>query len=342
MKEPRMAPHLVRRAFSLLELLVAVTIASIVVTAATVATVSIYRSTLALEQSSFANEEAKVIVDTLATQVLQVGGGQIRPWSGVSNGCFVKADGTTAAQNGSTCSGQGGTRLDLVELAEVGKQVRLASLTASVATVALLASEACPLTAANGYAATGVNVVIVPPQESGAGWQQARCVPDASTCTCALTPLGGVPISITGPVAATAAGAVMAPGQTLSIEFDAAAHSLFERHDVDDDGVVERRLLSDRVFDFRVAFGHDAAPEDGIFDGAWHTAIDTRPEGSTARRAPTLRMARVGVIVGARVTARDDAGGRASLFGNAPVTSTDYLLRAAETAVTMRNLLVFF
>jgi prepilin-type N-terminal cleavage/methylation domain-containing protein len=331
-----------RSAFTLIELMVAIAIASIVVTAATVATVSIYRSTLALEQASFANEEAKVVVDTLGTTLLQVGGGQIRPWSGVSNGCFLAPDGTMASHNGSVCNGQGGTRLDLVDLAERGKQVRLSALAAGLATVDLLATEACPLTPENGYPASGVNVVIVPPQETGAGWVQARCTPDTTACACQLAPLGGVPIIVTGPVLPTAAGAVMAPGQTLSYELDVASHSLFERQDVDDDGTVERRLLSDRVFDFRVLFGYDAEPEDGVLDGTWQTAIDTRPEGSTQRRAPTLRMARVGVVIGARVTAKDDAGGSASLFGNPPVTSRDYLLRAAETAVTMRNLLVFF
>jgi len=331
-----------RSAFTLIELMVAIAIASIVVTAATVATISIYRSTIALEQASFANEEAKVVVDTLATNLLQVGGGRVRPWSGVSNGCFIKNDGTVAIHDGGNCTGQGGTRLDIVDLAERGKQVKLSALTSGLATVDLLATEACPLTPDNGYPVSGVNVVIVPPQETGAGWVQARCTPDTAACTCLLSPLGGVPLAVTGPVTPTAAGAVMAPGQTLSYELDVATHSLFERQDVDDDGVVERRLLSDRVFDFRVLFGYDAEPEDGVLDGAWQTAIDTRPEGSTLRRAPTLRMARVGVIIGARVTARDDAGGSASLFGNPPVESTDYMLRAAETAVTMRNLLVFF
>ena len=331
-----------RYAFTLIELMVAIAIATIVVTAATVATISIYRSTRALEQASFASEEAKIVVDTLATNLLQVGGGRIRPWSGVSNGCFIKNDGTMAAHDGGTCNGQGGTRLDIVDLAERGKQVTLSALTPALATVELLASEACPLTAENGYPARGVNVVIVPPQESGAGWIQARCTPDTAACTCLLSALGGAPLTVTGPVTPTAVGAIMAPGQTLSYDLDVASHSLFERQDVDDDGIVERRLLSDRVFDFRILFGYDAPPEDGVLDGTWQTAIDTRTEGGTLRRAPTLRMARVGVIIGARVTAIDNVAGSASVFGNPPVESPGFMLRAAETAVTMRNLLVFF
>ncbi len=330
------------RAFTLIEMMMALAISGIVVAAATTATVSIYQATLALEQASFANEEAKVVVDTLSSRVLQVGGGRIRPWSGVSNGCFIDAGGTVREQNGASCAGQGGTRLDMIDLGEGGKQVRLASLSTSVARVDLLATEACPLTPENGYPAAGLNVVIAPPQESGAGWITARCRPDVASCQCQLTPLAGVPIVVTGPVAATAAGATMAPGQTISFEHDVATHSLFERQDVDGDGSVERRLLSDRVFDFRVLFGYDGAPEDGVFDGTWQTAIDTRPEGGTLLRAPTLRMARIGVVVGARVTARDNVSGSASLFGNTPVTSNTFMLRSAETAVTMRNLLVFF
>lgn len=329
-----------RRGFTLIELMLALSISAIVVAAATTATVAIYQSTLALEQSSFANEEAKIVIDTLSSRVLQVGGGRIRPWSSVSNGCFRNNGGAMSAQNGGVCTGQGGTRLDMVDLAETGKQVRLSTVTATRATVALLATEACPLTPENGYPAAGVNIVIVPPQESGAGWVGARCRPDTSACACQLSPLGGVPIVITGPLAATAADATLAPGQTLSFEHDVATHSLFERADVDGDGTVERRLLSDRVFDFRVLFGYDAAPEDGVLDATWQTAID--PRTTAAQPAAMLRMARIGVTVGARVTAKADVGGNVSLFGNPPVTSNTFMLRSAETAVTMRNLLVFF
>lgn len=338
----RSSPSMPVRGFTLLEIMMAVAIAGIITAAATTATVAIYRSSLGLEQASYANEEGKVIVDTLSTRLLQVGGGRVRPWAAISNGCFIDDGGGNQAVNAANCAGNGGTRLDLVDLSEGGKQVTLASLSSGQAVVDLPATVDCPLTPENGYPASGVDVVVFPTNESGGGWRNFRCTPNTATCACALSALGGVgAVDVDAVNTTTFAGGVLSPGRTISYELDVANHTLSERADVDGDGTVERRLLSDRVFDLRVQFGYDAAPEDGVLDDTWQTFVDTRPEGSAAQRAPTMRMARVGVVVGARV-ANSDKQGRATLFGNAPITSDDYLLRAAETAVTMRNLLVFF
>lgn len=335
-----------RRAFSLVEVMVAVAISGVVTASATLATVSIYKSTLALEQASFAHEEGKIVVDTLSTQVLQLGGGKVRPWSAVSNGCFLSTAGAVTAVNGATCTGNGGTRLDYLDVDEGAKQVTVSSVagevTATTVVVPLVAG-ACPLTPANGFVATGVNVVLLPKEEAGGGWRAQRCVPQLSPCQCSMTALTGVGAVDAGVVnTQTFGGGLLVVGQPISFELDPTANTLHERKDVDGDGVIERRLVSDRVFDLRVQFGYDAAPEDGNFDGTWTTAIDTRPSTSTTNAPPLLRMVRIGVVVGARVTSAASLSKSASIFGNTAIARNDFYLKSAESAVTMRNLLVFF
>lgn len=335
-----------KRAFSLVELMVAVAISGVVTAAATTATVSIYRSTLALEQASFAHEEAKTIVDTLSTRLLQVGGGKVRPWSAISNGCFLSNAGALTVVNSGNCSGTGGTRLDFLDVDVSARQLTLSTtagdVTSSKAVVPLIAGV-CPLTPANGFPAAGVDVIVLPVEAAGGGWLARRCVPQASPCQCNLTPLGGAGAVDVGAVSTqTLTGGQLVVGQSVSFEVDTPSHTLFERRDVDNDGAVERRIVSDRVFELRLQFGYDAAPEDGVFDGTWVTPIDTRPTTTTTNAPPLMRMARVGVIVGARVTSKASLSQSASVFGNTAVSNTGFYLKSAESAVTMRNLLVFF
>ncbi len=333
------------RAFSLLEMVMALAIAGVITAAATTATMSIYDASLTMTQSSFAHEEAKIIADLVSTNVLQVGGGRVRPWNAISNGCFIGESGALTAVNGGVCNEQGGTRLDIVDFVEGTEQLTLQDLNASRATFSL-GGQPCPLTAAKGFPSTGVNVVFITNTEGG-GFRGARCTPRVvapSTCECTLTPLGGVGAVAVPHVRSTApvfTGGTMLVGQIVSFERDGT--SLFERRDFDEDGNVERRLISDRIFDFRVLFGHDAQPEDGEIDtlsGGWQTPLDIRP--TAAQPATALRMARIGVIVGGRLTKPNATTSTASLFGNAPLNAPRFSLRAAETAVTLRNLLVFF
>jgi prepilin-type N-terminal cleavage/methylation domain-containing protein len=333
------------QAFTLVEMMVAVVLASIVAAAATTATVAIYRSTVAMEQSSYANEEGKVVIDSLITSVLQVGGGRVRPWSAVSNGCFVNASGTVTAVDGANCTGNGGTRLDFLDLEPKAKQLTLSTaagtVTATSAEVALIGGV-CPLTPANGYPAGGVDVVVLPVEPAGGGWLARRCTPNVTTCTCALAALTGASVDVSAASTRTLTGGLLVVGRAVSYSLDTATHTLIERRDIDGDGSVESRIVSDRVFDLRVQLGYDAAPEDGVMDGTWLTSLDTRSSALTTVPPQTLRMARIGVVVGARVTNQASKSPSASLFGNTPVMAPGFYLKNAESAVTMRNLLVFF
>lgn len=72
-----------RRAFSLLELMVATTMAIVVVTAATIAIFIIIRALNQSGQSSAADNEAQLVSEYLVSQLQGIGGGAVRPWMAV-------------------------------------------------------------------------------------------------------------------------------------------------------------------------------------------------------------------------------------------------------------------
>lgn len=323
------------RAFTMIETMVALALAGIIIAGATTAAVSIYRSTVAIEQQSYADEEAKAIIDYLTAQVLQTGGGEVRPWAAIHNGCV---------QGGAACAGNGGQRLDILVPDASASQCIIAAATAADLDVTPVAGTCC-ISAANGYPDTGTNVLMLPAELAGGGWATRRCTPKAApACGCTLAAIvGGVDLAAFSGVTQTFAGGTLAVGSPISFELDAATETLSERRDVNNDGTADVRVLSDRVADFRVQYGYDGTPEDGVLDGGWHTVFDPRTDSAVNANLPTaLRMARLGVILRAPVPSSDRPSA-ATLFSNAPVTSSGgALLRAAVGGVTLRNLLVFF
>jgi len=344
------------RAFSLLELMVALALSAVVGAAATSATVAIYGSIVGMEQQTFAQEEAKTLLDALSTEIIQLGGGDVRPWQAISNGCFIDSSGGAVSVGGTTCTGvTGGGSIAFLDLNDGGGQCRVSVATATTLTNA---DTTCCVTAANGFAATGVNIVVVPAYpasgpQSGGGWRTFRCVPLAApACGCTITPLpGGADLAPVGsfPFPAAYSGGVMATGEAVSWLFDKPNHTLSEVRDANADGIVETRVLSDRVFDMNLSYGYDGQPEDGVLDftisgPTWQAAFDTRSTSvTTTTNDPTaVRMVRLGVLTGSPVAQSSNKVPSASLLGNPTVTTPGFYLQQAQTAVTLRNMLVFY
>jgi prepilin-type N-terminal cleavage/methylation domain-containing protein len=345
-----------KRAFSLLELMVALALSAVVTVAATSATVGIYGSIVAMEQQTYAQEEAKTLLDALATEILQLGGGAIRPWQAVSNGCFINSAGAVTSLGGATCSGvTGGSSIQFLDLNDGGGQCAISAASSSTLNSD---STSCCVNADNGFVASGVNIVVTPaytgPVQSGGGWRTFRCVPLAPpACGCTITPLsGGADLaSVQSGFAfpANYAGGVMAIGEAVAWQFDKPNHTLNEVRDSNGDGVVETRMLSDRVFDISLSYGYDGQPEDGILDfdsngPTWRAAFDTRTSSSaTPTNDPTaVRMVRLGVLTGSPVSSANNKAPSSSLLGNPAVNTPGFYLQQSQTAVTLRNMLVFY
>jgi prepilin-type N-terminal cleavage/methylation domain-containing protein len=345
-----------KRAFSLLEMMVALGLSAVVAAAATSVTVAIYTSIVGMEMQTFAQEEAKTLVDALAAEMLQLGGGDVRPWQAVSNGCFLDSSGGVTAVGGTTCTGvTGGSSIQFLDLNDGGGQCRISAATS---TTLSNADSTCCITAANGFSVSGVNIVAIPEYpltgpQSGGGWRTFRCVPlSAPACGCTITPLaGGADLAPVSGFAfpAAYAGGVMAIGEAVSWTFDKANHVLNEVRDSNGDGVGETRMLSDRVFDINLAYGYDGQPEDGVLDfdangPRWQASFDTRSSTSTTptNDPAAVRMVRLGVLTGSPVSRAANKVPSASLVGNPTVTTPGFYLQQAQTAVTLRNILVFY
>ena len=344
-----------RAAFTLLELMVALALSGLVAAAATTATVSVYRSIVDMEHRTYAHEEAKTLIDALSTQTLQIGGGDVRPWQGVGNGCFTDASGALRTQAGGVCSGvTGGNGVDFLDLNDGGAQCRITMVSP---TRAQGVGTTCCLSTANGFVdGTPLNVVLLPAYPSsgpqaGGGWRTFRCAPDTAGCACALSPVVGgrdlAPVNAF-PFPAAYNNGLLAVGEAVSWIFDAPTHSLTEARDTNHDGTVERRLLSDRVFDFNIAWGYDGVPEDGVLDftstgPTWVVPLETRTAtvATPVNDPTTLRMVRIGVLTGTAVSTTATPIS-SSLLGNPPRSPPGFFLQQAQTAVTLRNMLVFF
>ncbi len=356
------------RGFTLLETMVSLAIASVITAAATTATMGIYRGLLAKEQQGAADEEARALLDQLGSGLFQIGGGLVRPWSAVSNGCF-----TTSSP---ACAAGAGRRLRYIDTNEDVAQVTIQSASDTSVVIALSGGE-CPLTT---WPAGPLDVALLPTKASGGGWRAARCTKKSTTignCSCDLVPLtldaahGSVPVTpspnelpagLTAFPAGHFAGGVLTAAQIVTLTHDETTKQLFESRDFRNDGSYASRLLSDAVWQFRVQFGFDGLPEDGQLDQMttaiddrreWVTSLDSAASPVACAAAPAacatptqaLRTIRLGLIVGARSPARTTVS-RASLFddGPAPVVATEprgVLLRASTTVITMRSLLVF-
>lgn len=314
------------RGFTLLELLVAVSLAAVVTTAAVVVTMSIYRSMSALEKHALVDEEAKLVVDYLTQQTLQVGGGAVRPWEALSISC---TDGVGMP----ACTGAE----DRLHVLQVDDTVTSCIIhTYNGIATALTAEAPGGVCCMDSWG--GPEDVAIVPSTPGGGHQVRRCAPTGG-CVCLLSPIPGAtdvaPLpGVTIPPLGWHGGTV-APARQVSLYLDRANHSLMQRADLDGDGTYEDVVVSDRVHDFQVQLGYDSAPNDGVLDVPWEDTLDLA-------KAVDLRMARIGVVIGVPTPSRASPSS-ASLFGAAPVTvPRGVSLRAASGTVALRNVLVFF
>jgi prepilin-type N-terminal cleavage/methylation domain-containing protein len=347
------------RAFTLLETMLALTISGIVVASATTATVSIYRSLLAKEQQADADDQARAVIDYVGGAVAKVGNDYVIPSAVIGNDCWSTRD------DADTCVGR---TLRFVELDPGHPQLELAGAFARrddtstpelPASVGVRADGSCPLVS---YPATGLDVVLLPPYAEasptpgtlpmGGGWLAARCVPNVAqgACACTLTPLRtpglpddapahlphGAVATATPTYPEPATGWILAPGQVVTIWHDPATQRLYEARDLERNGVVVTRLLSDLVWEFRAQFAFESTATPGNLS-AWFE----QPEPRFGLR---LRAIRLGVIAGARAASRTTPSSAQLFADDATPTATvssaaGLLLRSASSTVLLRNTL---
>ena len=326
-----------RRAFTLLEMMAALAISSVIATAAIVAFVNVSRSTRRVEQQAHADEEAKLLVEYLVSNAQQAAGGSVRPWMG------IQVDNNTSAACAATvtigaivvpvCNGS--DRLHILMLDPTPAQCTIQTAAAGSVTVcpgAAGCAGTCCLVAAQHQ---GKDIVLVPPEggPDQGQWRSTFCTAvNAAACSCAL---GGGQSAYSTPGAGAAAysAGVLTVGTTWTVYLDRSDGILRLVADTNGNGTPDLVELADHVADFQVQLG---------FDTNGDQVVDVYQAGYGGMSAANVRMINLGVIVQAPVAARDTLS-KAQLF-DGPVRSAarGFYLRASASKATLRNLDIFY
>jgi len=281
-----------RRAFTLLEMSVALAVAGVITAAALTATVSIQRSFTTMRKRVTQADELRVTAEFVLERLRLAGGGLIRPWQAISVSCA-----NDPLHGMPTCdAGKHQRRVHLLELESVGQGV-IAAVSGTTITVKA-PGGVCPLTAANGY--VGPTPVVIVPAEAhlvnlgGATWRTGVCTPAVAggPCQCTLQSVGvpgfnAPPTAGSIPDGSFQNGAI-ARGVVTTFFVDPTTKRLNMRKDFDRSGVAESTAIAPGAVAFDVRLGYDN-DNDGVIN-----SLQTSPDLSSVA---TLRTVRVGLAV---------------------------------------------
>lgn len=361
-----------RRAFTLLELSIALAVAGIVVAAAAATGVTVSRILKLEAKKSHADADSRRLVDFVLSNLQAVGGGPVRPWMAA----WVEQQGCPARPNGSlgACDGRN-DRLTLVDVDFNRGSCTMLSMTSTQ----IVFQPPDPLTGLCCFHWDGTPESGAPDQYAGQAlmlvsgrdrWAVRIGSSDVSThgtCVYGLTavdPLqgwtgtaGNAPVlnaqlATTFGFGATATPVVI---RTLFVESDGLGEPRLPRLVEWQDGAVsgtsngavdtgEVRLVFPGVVRFHVALGYDSSPTDGLVTTTGTTTDEwfgnATGDTLTGLQAVGLRMAEVGVVTAVGAV---EPGSRTFQVLDGPVITSDRLMmRRASGRALLRNVAVFF
>lgn len=332
-----------RRAFSLLELAVALAIAGLTTTAALTATVTLQKSLVATRKATELGDDARFTLEHVLSPLRIAGGGAIRPWQAISTTCrddarFPLPPCVAAPAREAT------GRLHIVKLEGFG-QCPIAALSGTTLTVTPVGGVCC-VSPANGYptGAPFLPVVLFPRDDDtsrahleGAAWRARSCTPlTGGSCGCTLSdPRLGYdappPKTSVNLVDADFVGGFVARGAVTSWYVEPANQHLMALFDVARVGVAQSTEMTPKVFSFDTRLGYDSDPVDGVLDQPLVRVPDKD-------HLADLRVVRVGLALAARVA--DDRATTNTLFG-VVVDPPGKRVVVAEGNATLRAVGVF-
>lgn len=315
------------RGFTLMELMVALSIGLVVMAGATSAIVSITRSTVQTRQQSRADIEAKLLIDWVASALQEVGGGSVRPNMAIrieddcaSETVVVEGLGTVTLPD---CDES--DRLNYLILDDSAPQCE-SNTTPGANIFFNSTSECCQ---AGNTDLDGRTVLVV---DDDGDWTTRFCSNQNITgCHCtfpsglsAYNPPGG---GLDPPV-------VVTRGSSATVYMDPADHVLKMLVDSDGDGDVELRELAPNIYDFQATLLWDTDS-----DGSPETASVSTPAGAQPN---TLRMARIGLVVGVPVPSKTTPTRGQVLNGPTRTADRGLMMRSVVVTTGLRNLYVFY
>lgn len=312
------------RAFTLMELMVAIALAGIISAATTAAFVGLYRAQKRLEQQAEADQEAKFLLDVILSRAQQAGGDQIRPWDAllVDNAC---ASTTISGVSLPACPG-GSDRIHLLRLDPVLPQAKLLTGPPGAvngSTFRGVGGATCTLSSSY-ETRTGVLVATT------GQMRPAKCATfNGPSCHC-TDPGSAAGFDNSG--GANFDGGVFAVGFVETYYVENGILKVLS--DKNGDGIVEIEELADRIADFQVDFGFDV-DGDFVVDSFSPVVDATHPKIS-------MRMVRAGLILDVPAPARDVASTAKLIGGAAQTKLRGSYLYATQAKVLLRNLDLFF
>lgn len=319
-----------RGGFTLSELMVVVAISSFVLATALSALTTMTRELKRLEGTTLAADEVSRLGDYLATEMIGLGGGLVRPWS-----ALVVEDSWGAA---------GSDRLTFAVAEDLTAQCLVSSVAGSKVTLLDTGSGCCV-----GASLVGAQALMVAGTPTSDPWRKMRRVSAVDVGACAVT-LSITPTALDQlPSTDSAwAGGILARVRARQVWLDEATRQLMVDEDRDGDGVWESRIAADRVFDLQVALGYDVPRwdwqvtdlgsnlDEWRFNAGGDTFAVNDGQGLAKARASDLRLIRLGLIVGA-----PDASGMAApsirLLNGPARSQAGWLLRAHLGTTGLRN-----
>jgi prepilin-type N-terminal cleavage/methylation domain-containing protein len=321
------------RAFTLMEVMLALSVGAIIAAGATFGMVTVFKSTVQLEKQAQVDQDAKLILDAVLGQVQQIGGGVFRPHTMISIDDNAGAACATAATFGANsvpaCGGS--DRLHFVVLDDTAPQCTINSLSGT----SLVFDGAPTSTCCTATSFSGAGLILVD-EESGQ-WRTRTCdtYNSGASCDCVLD---STPVSYEPPGSAVDADFdIVSGGYVASVYLDRTNKVLMMIADRDGDGTPERYKLAPNVWDFQVEYG---------FDVDNNGEVDTRQPSFTTPTAiadrETQRLVTIGLVVGARVSSKTTATAAQVLNGDEVSEPSRYLLRSVVGSTSLRNLYLFY
>ncbi len=318
------------RAFSLLEMMVAMAIAGIVLASATAGTVSLQRSFAATRVGERMTIDASFALEQLLRPIRVVGVPAVRPWQAVSTTCVDDSRFTLPA-----CSPADGSVRGRLHVARFDSEdaSTITVLSATQVQVAALPDGTCTVP-------VGKSVLLFPSEAQdtalgGAAWLARRCTSalGGGLCGCTLsdTPKAGFdarPTATSVPLSAFIGGSLTTG--TIASTFVDAAGRLELLADLDRSGTAVVTPLIPSVARFGARYGYDANV-DGTLD-----ALTLAPDTSMLDR---LRLLRVGLALSAN--APDETTSRVTMFGAAVTPVAGKRVVVVEGNAVMRATGVF-
>ncbi|MDP2339526.1 MAG: prepilin-type N-terminal cleavage/methylation domain-containing protein [Deltaproteobacteria bacterium] len=326
-----------KRAFTLLELSIALAIAGLVAAAALTATVSLQKSLTATRKMTEIADDARFTLEHVVAPVRTAGGGGVRPWQAVSTTCR-----DDPRFDLPVCDVASAARLHVATVEPAQCKIESVNAGLTTLTVARAGGSCCLANFAGGRNA----VVLFPPESMGSthqgpAWRARHCtlVPGSTTagagpCGCALDDTLKVGFDVLPPVGAFPAselvGGTIARARVRSFFYRPLTRHLMALSDISGLGIAESTELTPRVTRFSARLGYDTSPVDGVVEPLVLAPVPASLQD--------LRLVRVGLAISARVA--NDRQNSAAFFG-APISEPGRRVVVAEGNAVMRATGVF-